>query len=93
LPALDYPHADGACSVTGGYVYRGQAAPSYRGTYFYADFCNGFVRSFRYQNGQATDQLEWPLLRRDGITSFGEDAQGELYLMTQGGSLYKMVPN
>lgn len=93
LPALDYPHADGACSVTGGYVYRGQAAPSQRGTYFYADFCNGFVRSFRYQNGQVTDQFEWPLLSRQGITSFGEDAQGELYLMTQGGSLFKIVPN
>jgi glucose/arabinose dehydrogenase len=93
LPALDYPHTDGACSVTGGYVYRGQARPTRQGTYFYADFCNGFVRSFRYQNGQATDQLEWPLLSRDGITSFGEDAQGELYLMTQGGSLFKIVPN
>jgi hypothetical protein len=93
LPVLDYPHADGACSVTGGYVYRGQAAPSQRGTYFYADFCNGFVRSFRHQNGQATDQFEWPLLNRQGITSFGEDDQGELYLMTQGGSLFKIVPN
>lgn len=93
LPVLDYPHADGACSVTGGYVYRGQAAPAQRGTYFYADFCNGFVRSFRYQNGQATDQFKWPLLSRQGITSFGEDAQGELYLMTQGGSLFKIVPN
>lgn len=93
LPVLDYPHADGACAVTGGYVYRGQAAPLQRGTYFYADFCNGFVRSFRYQNGQVTNQLEWPLLGQQGITSFGEDAQGELYLMTQGGSLFTIVPN
>lgn len=93
LPVLDYPHLSGACSVTGGYVYRGSAAPALRGTYFYADFCNGFVRSFRYQNGQATSLFEWPLLSRSGITSFGEDAQGELYLMTQGGSLFKIVPN
>lgn len=96
LPVLDYSHTDGACSVTGGYVYRGSTVPALsglRGTYFYADFCKGFVRSFRYQNGQATNQLEWPLLNRTGITSFGEDAQGELYLMTQGGSLFKMVPN
>jgi glucose/arabinose dehydrogenase len=93
LPVLDYPHLSGACAVTGGYVYRGSAAPALRGTYFYADFCNGFVRSFRYQNGQAANQLEWPLLNRSGITSFGEDAQGELYLMTQGGSLFKVVPN
>ncbi|MBH0179053.1 MAG: glucose dehydrogenase [Nitrospira sp.] len=93
LPVLDYPHLSGACSVTGGYVYRGTAIPSRVGTYFYADFCNGFVRSFRYQNGQATNQHEWSLLSRSGITSFGEDAQGELYLMTQGGSLFKIVPN
>jgi glucose/arabinose dehydrogenase len=96
LPVLDYPHAEGACSVTGGYVYRGSTVPALsglRGTYFYADFCNGFVRSFRYQNGQVTNQFEWPLLNRTGITSFGEDAQGELYLMTQTGNLYKIVPN
>lgn len=96
LPVLDYPHLSGACSVTGGYVYRGSSVPALsgvRGTYFYADFCNGFVRSFRYQNGQVTNQFEWPLLNRQGITSFGEDAQGELYLMTQGGSLFKIVPN
>lgn len=93
MPVLDYPHLSGACAVTGGYVYRGSAAPALRGTYFYADFCNGFVRSFRYHNGQATSLFEWPLLSRSGITSFGEDAQGELYLMTQGGSLYKVVPN
>lgn len=92
-PVLDYPHAEEACSVTGGYVYRGSAAPAQQGTYFYADFCNGFVRSFRYQNGQATNQFTWPLLSRQGITSFGEDAQGEIYLMTQGGSLFKIVPN
>jgi len=92
LPVLDYPHVNGACSVTGGYVYRGSAAPALRGTYFYADFCADFVRSFRFQNGRRTSELEWPLLSRSSITSFGEDAQGELYLVTQGGSLFKMVP-
>jgi glucose/arabinose dehydrogenase len=95
LPVLDYPHDDGACSVTGGYVYRGSAIPALQGTYFYGDFCAGFVRSFRYQNGQATEQTEWPLLSPPGgsVTSFGEDAAGELYVMTQGGGLFKIVPN
>jgi hypothetical protein len=51
------------------------------------------MRNFPYQNGQASNQLEWPLLSRSGITSFGEDTQGELYLMTQGGSFFKIVPN
>ena len=95
LPVLDYPHISGACSVTGGYVYRGSVAPALQGTYFYADFCAGFVRSFRYQNGQPAEQTEWPLLSPPGsfVTSFGEDAAGELYVMTQGGGLFKFVPN
>jgi hypothetical protein len=93
-PVLDYPHFSGACSVTGGYVYRG-AVLALSGTYFYADYCAGFVRSFRYQNGQPAEQQEWPLLSPAGgsITSFGEDATGELYITTQGGSLFKFIPN
>lgn len=94
LPVLDYDHSGGACSVTGGYVYRGQAVPNLRGTYFYADFCAGWVRSFRFQNGQVTEQTDWVLLRPGGdITSFGEDAAGELYLMTAQGGLFRIVPN
>jgi hypothetical protein len=95
LPEIDYSHLSGACSVTGGYVYRGPAMPALSGTYFYADFCAGFVRSFRYQSGQPTEQTEWPLLSPPGsfVTSFGEDAAGELYVMTQGGGLFKFIPN
>lgn len=94
LPVLDYPHAQGACSVTGGFVYRGAIA-SLRGTYFYADFCAGFVRSFRPVGAQVTEQTEWPLLNAgpNSITSFGEDAQGELYVTTESGSLFKIVTN
>ena len=95
LPLLDYPHFSGACAVTGGYVYRGPAIPAIQGTYFYADFCAGFVRSFRYQNGQPTEQTEWPLLSPPGgsVTSFGEDADGELYVMARGGGLFKLIRN
>jgi glucose/arabinose dehydrogenase len=95
LPEIDYPHLSGACSVTGGYVYRGSALPARNGTYFYADYCAGFVRSFRYLNGQPTEQTEWPLLSPPGsqVTSFGEDTDGELYVMTQGGGLFKFIPN
>ncbi|HSQ51789.1 MAG TPA: PQQ-dependent sugar dehydrogenase [Nitrospiraceae bacterium] len=95
LPVLDYDHSNGACSVIGGYAYRGFVKPDLRGTYFYADFCAGFVRSFRYQNSQPVERTEWPLLSPPGgfVTSFGEDAEGELYVMTQGGGLFKFVPN
>jgi len=94
LPVLEYDHSNGACSITGGYVYRGAVAPALQGTYFYADYCAGFVRSFRLVNGMVTERADWISLRPGGnITSFGEDAAGELYIMTSGGGLYRIVPN
>ncbi len=96
LPAVEYDHNSG-CSITGGYVYRGSlpALQALRGTYIYGDFCAGFVRSFRLANGQVTEHSDWATLRPPGafITSFGEDAAGELYIMTSGGGLYRIVPN
>ena len=93
LPVVEYDHSSGACSITGGYVYRGTAVPALQGTYFYADFCAGFVRSFRLVNGVVTEHADWPALARGNITSFGEDAAGELYIMTSGGGLFRIAPN
>lgn len=95
LPVIEYAHTGGACSITGGYVYRGAAVPALQGTYFYADFCAGFVRSFRFVGGMATEQTDWLALRPPGafITSFGEDAAGELYIMTSQGGLFRIVLN
>ena len=93
LPIVDYTHDNGACSVTGGYVYRGQAVPTIQGSYFYADFCAGFVRSFRFNNDSAIEQTEWPLLAASSITSFGQDGLGELYILTKGGNVSRVVPN
>lgn len=93
LPILEYTHDNGACSVTGGYVYRGQTAPTIQGTYFYADFCAGFVRSFRFHNGSALERTEWPLLAASSITSFGQDGLEELYLLTKAGRVSRIVPN
>jgi glucose/arabinose dehydrogenase len=88
LPALDYTHAIG-CSVTGGYVYRGSAIPAIQGRYFYGDFCGGWIRSFLYQNGQVSEETQW-LTGVGSITSFGEDALGELYVTVSSGSVYKI---
>ncbi|NNG15054.1 MAG: glucose dehydrogenase, partial [Gemmatimonadales bacterium] len=91
LPVLDYDHSQG-CSVTGGYVYRGSAIPALVGQYFYADFCEGWVRSFRIQGGEAVERTEWTSLAPGGsITSFGQDAAGELYVVASGGSVYRIV--
>ncbi len=92
-PVLDYTHSDG-CSVTGGYVYRGSAIPDLAGTYFYADFCSGWVRSFRYAGGQVTEAASWSALAPGGgIPSFGEDGHGELYVLSADGGVYRIVAN
>jgi hypothetical protein len=79
--------------VTGGFVYRGDALPELRGHYFYSDFCSGFVRSFRLAGGVAVEERNWPELEPGGsVSSFGEDADGELYLLTREGSVYRIVP-
>ncbi len=90
-PVLVYDHSVG-CAVIGGYVYRGAAIPSLRGTYFYGDHCNEWVKSFRLSLGVATQQTDWPALNAgDMIDSFGEDARGELYIVTQGGNVDRIV--
>jgi glucose/arabinose dehydrogenase len=92
LPVLEYDHSDG-CSITGGYVYRGAGIPRLQGTYFYADYCGGWVRSLRMQGGVVVEETDWPELQAGGrVTSFGEDAAGELYLVTEEGGVFKIVP-
>lgn len=93
LPALEVSHADaGSCSITGGIVYRGAAIPELAGTYFFSDYCGGYVRGFELSKpGQVTDytsQLGGPVGQ---VSSFGEGADGELYLATSQG-VYRLVP-
>lgn len=92
LPVQEYDHGAG-CSVTGGFVYRGAALPALAGLYFFSDFCSSFVRSFRLAGGQAVEERRWPGLEPGGrVTSFGEDAAGELYILTREGSVFQIVP-
>ena len=104
FPVLEYDHSQG-CSVTGGFVYRGCRLPDLRGTYFYSDFCTGFVRTFRYSGGAVTDPQDRTGevapgggLAIDGVSSFGEDARGELYIVDYGfgldgrGEVYRIEP-
>jgi glucose/arabinose dehydrogenase len=93
LPVLDYTHSDG-CSVTGGYVYRGSAIPALAGTYFYSDYCGGWVRSFRYAGGAVTEAGSWNALEPGGgVPSLGEDGAGELYIVSAAGGVYRIVEN
>lgn len=90
LPVLEYDHSQG-CSVTGGYVYRGSAIVEIRGHYFYSDFCDGFLRSFRYTGSGIADERLWDVGDLGSVLSFGEDAAGELYILSANGSVYRLV--
>jgi glucose/arabinose dehydrogenase len=89
FPIAVYNH-DKGCSVTGGYVYRGKQVPSARGRYFYGDYCSGTVWSLRAVKGKLRSN------RREGIrvsslSSFGEDAAGELYAVSLDGEIFRIT--
>ena len=94
MPVYHYPQGGSDCAIVGGSVYRGSAIPELHGHYFFSDFCGGWLRSLAYENGQVTEEKDWePELGRLGtVTSFGTDAQGELYVTTFEGDLLKIVP-
>lgn len=101
LPIYNYSHGGGKCSITGGYVYRGCADPGLQGTYFFADFCSNQIWSFRFVNDTITQFQERTAELAPGgglsitsISSFGEDAFGELYICDlNGGEVFKIVPD
>ena len=90
LPAVEYDHSSG-CSVTGGEVYRGEMIPTIQGLYFYSDYCDGWLRSFRFDGGGAVDHREWDVGSIGSIVSFGTDGAGELYAVSRAG-LYRFEP-
>src|SRR3989454_215449 len=91
LPVVEYAHFGGACSITGGYVYRGSALPELAGNYFYADYCDGSVHSIKYPT---TNPGDWSTLLSPGgsISAFGQDARGELYILQLTGPVWRIVP-
>ncbi|HET6923397.1 MAG TPA: PQQ-dependent sugar dehydrogenase [Anaeromyxobacteraceae bacterium] len=91
-PVLEYDHGQG-CSITGGFVYRGVIMPDLAAsrTYFYADYCGGWVRSAQVAGGVATNPLQ-PFSGLGNIYSFGEDGCGELYLLATGGAVWRLAP-
>jgi glucose/arabinose dehydrogenase len=88
FPVAEYPHSQG-CSVTGGYVYRGRAVPAMTGRYVYGDYCSGRIWSLAVAGGRATG------LRQEGVrvaelSSWGEDAAGEVYATSLRGTVFKL---
>jgi glucose/arabinose dehydrogenase len=88
FPVAVYSHSQG-CSITGGYVYRGSAVPAMRGRYVYGDYCSGKLWSLVLRGGKARVRSEPQTI--DELSSFGEDAKGELYATSLGGTVYKLT--
>ena len=88
-PVAEYSHDEG-CSVTGGYVYRGAAMPGLVGTYLYSDYCSGTIWGLRRDAAGQWQQTEL-LSSGANVSSFGEDQDGELYLVDLSGKLYRVV--
>ena len=89
-PVAEYGRA-GGCSITGGYVFRGERLPSLHGAYVYGDFCSGKIWALRYDSASVTEHIELvesPL----NISAFGEDQSGELYILSYGGGIYRLAP-
>jgi glucose/arabinose dehydrogenase len=88
-PVAEYDHSEG-CSVTGGFVYRGEAIPAAQGLYIYGDFCSGRVWSLE-PRGDRRPRVERQPFDVDGLSSFGEDVAGELYLVSLEGEIFRLT--
>jgi glucose/arabinose dehydrogenase len=87
-PVAEYSHSEGGCSVTGGYVYRG-SMPEWNGIYLYGDYCTGLIWGLIQIDGAPQTQL---LFDMDvTITSFGQDENGEIYLVSDDGGIFRLV--
>jgi glucose/arabinose dehydrogenase len=96
FPIHDYDHGDNNCSVTGGNVYRSCEAPSWSGTYFFGDYCNGRVDALIWDGVTATlpdpdgDILETPVF--SNVLGFGGNAWGDVFICTANGDVFRIVP-
>ena len=94
FPAFEYSHAAGGCSITGGYVYRGDEFPELIGHYFFADYCRGELRSFLYQGGNVTAERNWTSVLGPvgNVLGFGTDNSQRLYILNSAGELLRLAP-
>ena len=90
-PLLEYPNPDEGCAVIGGYVYRGTRIPDLEGAYLYSDYCNGTIHAVVQRDGEVAARR--PIFNGPAtITGFGQDNDGELYVLTQDSGLLRVDP-
>ena len=91
-PVHDYPRSKGV-SVTGGYVYRGNAIPALQGAYIFADFGTGYIWALRYDDEQGKVTEHRRIGQVPGVSSFGLGQDGEIYICSFAGQIHKLVPD
>jgi glucose/arabinose dehydrogenase len=87
-PVIDYPRDKGQ-SITGGYVYRGDAIPQLQGAYIYGDYASGRIWALRHEAGEVTSNRRIDI--RPAVSSFGVDRENELYICSFDGKIYKLM--
>jgi glucose/arabinose dehydrogenase len=91
LPIFEYSHEEGGCAIIGGYVYQGQEIEELRGAYLFADSCvGGIIRGLQLDRDAIIDERTWDLDAGE-LFSFGQDNDGELYLLQAGGPVLKLT--
>jgi glucose/arabinose dehydrogenase len=92
-PVLEHTHEEGWCSVTGGVVVRDPRLPALAGRYVFGDLCGGRVRTARLRAGRrARDSRVAGMRRIPDLSSFGEDARGRVYVVSNDGPVFRLAP-
>lgn len=95
-PVIEYGHALGRCSITGGVVYRGSSIPDLEGAYLYGDYCSGEIWGLRVgefaDDALLTDPADVFLPPLQGLTSFGIGPDGEVYVVQAAGLIWRLIP-
>ncbi|MFJ3583306.1 PQQ-dependent sugar dehydrogenase [Streptomyces sp. NPDC090127] len=90
-PIHEYARTGLGCSVTGGFVYRGDAIPALRGQYVFSDYCDGTIRSLTLRNGKVTAVNDLGVQGGE-VISFVQGCEGELYVLALGGTITRIDP-
>lgn len=90
-PVFEYDHTPSRCSVTGGYVYRGDALPGLQGQYLFSDYCEGAVRALAMENGEVTGETDLGVNGGE-VVAFAEGGDRELYVLAIGGTVHRIDP-
>src|SRR4051794_7337741 len=89
-PLIERAHSDGYCSITGGYIVRDRSLKSLYGRYVYGDYCQPQLRWAKLTAARATSGGTLGL-QVPALSSFGQDARGRVYAVSQNGPIYRLV--